>query len=79
MTWDERFDELDELGRHIWEALPADRREQHRIDRQRLSQGAQCVCTCGAACPHGYFPSEVAECPEMSDLTFLVGDTECQI
>ncbi|ANU79760.1 hypothetical protein BI023_gp54 [Mycobacterium phage Sneeze] len=47
MTPDEHFDEIEELGRKIWESLPDEQRRRHRIDRSRLTQGAQCVCTCG--------------------------------
>ncbi|MCV7095286.1 hypothetical protein [Mycobacterium kubicae] len=51
MSQDERVAELEELGRQIWEVLPVEQRERHRIDPQRITKGAQCVCTCGAACP----------------------------
>lgn len=50
MTFTERFDELEALGAHIWEALPPERRDEHQIDRTRLEQGSQCVCLCGTAC-----------------------------
>lgn len=55
MSWDERYAELWELGRHIWEKLPAEQRDRHQIDRQRLTQRAQCACTCGAECPTWVF------------------------
>ena len=51
MTPAEHFDEIEELGRHLWEALSAELRDRHQIDRQRLEEGTQCVCTCGARCP----------------------------
>jgi hypothetical protein len=50
MTWDEHFAEIEALGAKIHAELPVELREKHRIDRSRLSQNAQCVCTCGAVC-----------------------------
>ncbi|QBI97828.1 hypothetical protein SEA_ZEUSKA_85 [Mycobacterium phage Zeuska] len=47
---DEHFAEIEELGAKIYAELPTELRQNHQIDRSRLSQGAQCVCTCGAVC-----------------------------
>lgn len=50
LTLDQHFAEIEEAGRPLWEKLPDDLRDMHRIDRSRITQGAQCVCSCGAYC-----------------------------
>lgn len=45
---DQHCAELREQGQTV--DMPDDLREQHQPDPQRLSQGHQCVCTCGTRC-----------------------------
>ncbi|AYD84016.1 hypothetical protein KDW72_gp53 [Mycobacterium phage Grizzly] len=51
-SFDEHFAEIEELGAKIHAALPAELRQNHQIDRSRMTQGAQCVCTCGTVCTY---------------------------
>ena len=49
MTPDQHFDQIEAQAATI--DIDDDLRTHHQIDRTKLVQDAECVCSCGAECP----------------------------